>query len=325
MMKAVQYVSYGGPEVLQFRELPLPIPKSGEVLVRVAAASVNSWDWDKLTGKPLIYRLMFGLFKPRDPILGCDIAGKIEAVGPGTSQFKVGDAVFGDISESFGGFAEYVCVAEKQLSLMPATIDYSSAAAIPHTAELAYQALFVSAKLKAGDQLLINGGGGGSGSFAVQFAKNAGAEVTVVDNERKKEAAFNWGADYFIDYHQQDFTKTDNQYDLIVDFIATRGPGKYAACLKKDGQLVVVGGEVSKLLQIGLLGQLFSKGRNIKLSILVHRPNQNLEIIKKWYDQGKFQVHIAQQYKLEQLPQAMTDLQLAQKAGKLVIICGEGV
>jgi len=319
MMKAVQYHQYGGPEVLKLVQCPTPTPKAGEVLVRVAAASVNSWDWDKLTGKPRLYRLLYGLFKPRDPILGCDIAGTIAAIGPGTSRFKVGGAVFGDISTVFGGFAEYVCVPEKMLHELPADINFTEAAVLPHAAELAYQALFVAAKIRPGDHVLLNGGGGGTGSFAVQFAKNAGAIVTVVDVLSKKEAVLSWGADFFVDYREEDIWKSGNQYDLIVDMVAAHSRSQYVAMLKKGGQLVVVGGKIKTLLKIGVLESIFAKQRGKKLGLLIHIPNQNLDILKSWYTEGKFRVVIAKKYTLEQVPQALSDLQQAHLAGKLLI------
>jgi len=319
MMRAIVYNKYGGPEVLQLSTLPLPILEKNEVLVKVAAASVNSWDWDKLTGRPLLYRLMFGLFKPKNPILGCDIAGIIENIGSGVENFKVGDAVFGDISESWGGFAEYVSVAPKNLRLKPVEMTFHEAAAMPHTAELAFQALFTGGNIQKGDQVLLNGGGGGAGSFAVQFAKNAGAEVTVVDTISKKEAVLSWGADFFIDYHTQNFWQAEKQYDLIVDMVASETPKSYLAVLKKSGRYVVVGGKLSTLIQIALFGRLSAAGSSKTLAILIHQPNKNLELLKAWFLAGKFKVHIAQIYSFEQVPEALTDLHLAKKAGKLVV------
>ncbi len=318
-MKAVQYFTYGSPEKLQLNDIPVPQPQKGEVRIRLKAAAVNSWDWDRLTGKPWLYRVASGWFRPHPSILGCDVAGHIDAVGPECSRFKVGDAVFGDISTVFGGFAEYVCVPENAVHPLAVGIDMRTAAALPHTAELAYQSLFVAAKVRPGDELLLIGGGGGTGSFAVQFAKNAGAVVTVVDGASKKEAVLSWGADYYMNFREENIWKSGKQFDLIVDMVAQQSPRRYARILKNGGQLVVVGGKPGSLLQVVLWAPFYAKYHNKQLGLLMHQPNQNLEVIQQWYTEGRFRAIIAKTYPLEQVPQALKELNQAELVGKLVI------
>lgn len=319
MMRAIQNKIYGGAEVLQLVQVPIPRLAKNEVLVKVTAASVNSWDWDKLTGTPWPYRLLFGLFKPKDLILGCDISGVVEAVDSEVSGIKVGDAVYGDISTQFGGFAEYVAVNVKNLRIKPSFMSFEDAAALPHTAELAYQALFTKGKLQAGEHVLLHGGGGGTGSFAVQMAKSAGAIVTVVDNAAKKEAVLSWGADFYVDYQQKNIWSSGKTFALIVDMVAQAKPRQYAASLQAGGRLLVVGGRPKTMLQLVLFASKYARRENKKLGVLVHIPNQNLKTLEDWYSEGKFAPIVAKSYPLEQLPQAMTDLHTAQLAGKLLI------
>src|SRR5678816_890065 len=183
-MKAIVYTKYGGPGVLQIKEVEKPFPKDDEVLIKVHAVSINDWDWGLLHGD-FINRLLNGLRKPKRKILGSDIAGRIEAVGKNVKQFKTGDEVYGDLSGQWGGFAEYVCANEKSLVLKPAGMSFETAAAIPQAAMLAVQGLIDKGKIKQGQKVLINGAGGGVGTFAIQIAKLYGAEVTGVDSFRK--------------------------------------------------------------------------------------------------------------------------------------------
>ena len=183
-MKAIVYTQYGTPDVLSLQEVPTPSPKDDEVLIKVHAASVNSWDWDLLTGRPRIYRLMFGLSKPKHPVIGSDIAGRVEAIGRSVTQFQPGDEVFGDISgNGFGAFAEYSCARENMLSMKPSNMTFEEVAATPQAATLALQGLR-QGQLGPGKKVLINGAGGGVGTFALQMAKAAGAEVTGVSGGR---------------------------------------------------------------------------------------------------------------------------------------------
>jgi NADPH:quinone reductase-like Zn-dependent oxidoreductase len=186
-MKAIYYDRYGSPDALTFTDMPKPVPKDDEVLVRVHAASINSWDWDMIRGEPIFVRI-WGLFKPKHKIPGSDIAGKVEAVGRLIKKFKPGDEVFGDIVEhGWGGFAEYACAHEHQLVLKPASMSYEQAAAIPQAGLLALQSIRDFGQLQKGQRMLLNGAGGSVGTLGVQIAKMLGAEVTAVDSAEKLE------------------------------------------------------------------------------------------------------------------------------------------
>ena len=243
-MKAIVYTRYGPPDVLQLQEVEKPAPKDNEVLVKVHAASVNSWDRDLLSGTPFINRLLFfGVLKPKTKILGCDIAGRVEAVGRNVKQFQPGDEVFGDISGcGFGGFAEYVCAHENSLAMKSASMTFGEAAAVPQTAVLALQGLRDKGQIQKGQKVLINGAGGGSGTFAVQIAKSFGAEVTGVDSTGKLDMLRSIGADQVIDYTQEDFTNNGQVYDLILDVVTYRSIFDYKRALSPKGIYVMLGG-----------------------------------------------------------------------------------
>src|SRR3989440_10404101 len=224
LMKAIVYTEYGSPDVLQFKEVEKPTPKDNEVLVKVHATSVNAGDWHLLRAKPFLMRLMgYGLLKPKHTILGSDIAGRVEAVGRNVKQFQSGDEVFGNTAKyGFGGFAEYVSVPENALVLKPTNISFEEAAAVPQAAVVALQGLRDKGRIQSGQKVLIHGAGGGVGTFAVQIAKAFGAEVTGVDSTRKLDMLRSIGADHVIDYTQEDFTKSGQRYDLILDVVASQ-------------------------------------------------------------------------------------------------------
>ncbi|MBC7451139.1 MAG: NAD(P)-dependent alcohol dehydrogenase [Cytophagales bacterium] len=318
-MKAIVYTSYGFPDVLHLKEVEKPVPKDNEVLVKVHAASVNSWDWDLLTGKPYVYRLLFGLLKPKYNILGCDVAGTVEAIGKNVTQFKIGDQVFGDISMHWGGYAEYVCAGEKNITLKSAGMTFEQAAAIPQAAVLALQSLRDKRQIKAGDKVLINGAGGGVGTFAIQMAKAFGAEVTAVDSSEKLDMLSKIGADHVMDYTKEDFTKNGKQYDLIVDVVASRSIFTYKRSLLPNGIFVMVGGKISSLLQAGFLGSLISLFGDKKLGILMHEPNKDMTFIKELFESGKVVPVIDKYYSLEDVPEALQYLGDGRVKGKLII------
>src|SRR5260370_29775249 len=203
-MKAVVYTAYGSPDVLQIKEVANPSPSDDEVLIKVQAVSVNRSDWEILIGKPL-YARIGGLLKPRHQILGSDIAGRVELAGRNIRQFQPGDEVFGDILGSMGGFAEYVCAPQNAFALKPASMTFEEVASIPQAAVIALQGIRDKGQVQPGQRVLINGAGGGAGSFAVQLAKLYGAEVTGVDNTGKLDFMRSLGADHVIDYTQEDF------------------------------------------------------------------------------------------------------------------------
>ncbi len=320
-MKAVVYTTYGSPDVLRVEEVEKPVPAEHEVLLKIHASAINSWDWDLLRGKPYLYRLMFGLFKPKSRfrILGADISGIVEAVGKDVTRFKPGDAVFGDISEHWGGFAEYVCVNEKALTHKPEKLSHEEAASIPQAAVLAYQSLFDHRTVKPGDAVLIIGAGGGVGTFALQMAKASGAAVTCVDRKEKLDMLRSLGADVVIDHIQDDFSKRDTRYDVIIDVVANHSIFTYNRCLKPNGHFVMVGGTISSLLQAALIGPLLSKMGGKKLGILIHEANKNINQILEFYQEEKLKPIIDKTYPLDEVPAAMQYFGIGLVKGKVVI------
>lgn len=320
-MKAAVYTKYGFPnEVLKITEVEKPTPKNDEVLVKIHASSINSWDWDLVRGIPRIYRLIFGLFKPKFNTPGIDIAGTIETVGENVKGLKPRDEVFGDISESsFGAFAEFVCIKEKNLALKPIGISFEHAATLPHAGGLAYQGLFDSRPIEKGHKILINGAGGCTGPFALQMAKLNGAVVTVVDSAQKLEMLHKQGADHLIDYKKEDFTKNGQKYDLILELIGNRSIWEYSRSLKPKGILSVSGGSISTILQSGLIGPLLSLFSNKKMGILMHRPNTTLPSLIELYEAGKLKPVIDSTYTLNEVSTAIQQLGEGKSNGKLLI------
>lgn len=319
-MKAIRNEKYGLPYVLQLKEVERPIPKNKEVLVKVHAASINSWDWDYLTGKPLIYRLLFGLAKPRHKILGADIAGQVITIGKGVTLCKPGDLVYGDLSaHNWGGFAEFVCADEKLLSSKPANLTYEEAAAVPQAGVLALQGLLFNEDIQEGQKVLINGAGGGVGTFALQLAKLWGAEVTAVDCHEKLETLRNLGADQVIDYQKEDFTKTGKKYDLVLDVIAQRSLSRYKNILKPNGAFVMVGGSIKLLLKLAITS-VFSKRSNKKMGILIHKPNrEDLKVLQELLESGKLKPVVDQCFPLDKTRDAFTYFGKNLAKGKVVI------
>ncbi len=318
-MKAIVYTKYGSPDVLQLKEVEKPTPKDNEVLVTVHAASLNSWDWDLLRGKPFLVRL-WGLLRPKYQILGADIAGRVEAVGKNVKLFQPGDAVFGDLCRcGWGGFAEYVCAKENALAIKPASMTFEEVAAIPQAGVMALQSIRDKGQVQPGQQVLINGAGGGVGTFAVQIAKSYGAEVTGVDNTKKLDMLHSIGADQVIDYTQEDFTKNGQRYDLIVDVVANRSIVDYKRALSPNGILVMVGGSMSALFQTFFLGPWISMMGSKKMGILAHEPNKNLVHMKEFFETGKVVPVIDRRYPLSEVAEALRYLGEGHAKGKVVI------
>jgi NADPH:quinone reductase-like Zn-dependent oxidoreductase len=317
-MKAIIYTNYGGPEVLQLKEIEKPYPKDDEVLVKVYAVSINDWDWALLHGD-IINRIISGLLKPKKQILGSDIAGRIEAVGKNVTQFQPGDEVFGDLSGRWGGFAEYVCASEKALALKSTSMSFEEAAAIPQAGMLAVQGLIDKGKIQPGQKLLINGAGGGVGSFAIQIAKLYKVEVTGVDNSGKLEMMRSIGFDHVIDYTQEDFTKNSKCYDLILDVKTNRSIFNYARALCPNGTYVTVGGSMARLFQALILRPWISLFGRKHVRIVVLKQNKDLNYMKKLFEAGKVKPVIDGPYKLEQVPEAFRIFGKGEHKGKVVI------
>ena len=271
-MKAIVYQRYGPPDVLEMREVETPVPGDRDLLIKVEAASVNRSDWEGLIGKPL-YARMNGLRRPHQRILGSDVAGRVEAVGSAVELFRPGDEVFGDVMYHGGSaFAEYVTVPETApIVHKPAEITFAEASTLPQAAVIALQG--TSGRIEPGDRILVNGAGGGTGAFAVQMAKAAGAEVTGVDNGFKQDLMRSLGCDHVLDYTQTDYTKTGNRYDLILDLVCERSMFAIRRAVAPGGRYAVVGGSMRAMLSAAIVGRLLSTGGR-RMGVLMVRPNK---------------------------------------------------
>ncbi len=280
-MKAIVFTQYGRPDSLELKEVPTPVPKDDELLIRIHASSINSWDCEFLNGTPFLNRLMFGLLRPKPgkQRLGADIAGTVQAVGKQVTRFLPGDEVFGDLWDSWGGFAEYACAHESSLELKPANSTFEEAAAVPQAGVLALQGLRKAGQLKPGQRVLINGAGGGVGTFAIQLARLSGAEVTGVDAMHKLDAVRSVGADYVIDYTQEDFTKTGKHYDLIIDCQNFRSMFDNKRALRPGGTYTMIGGSMLRVYQLWFLSLIASiTYEDRKLCLVAEGPNKGLAI-----------------------------------------------
>lgn len=315
-MKAVVYHEYGLPDVLSLEQVTKPVIQGHEVLVSIHASCINSWDWELLRGVPFVNRLMAGIFRPkRIKILGCDIAGTISAVGRKVKRLHVGDEVFGDMSGcGWGGFAEYVAVREDALHLKPSCLTFEQAAALPQAALLALQGL-ERGEIQPGKQVLVNGAGGGSGTFALQLAKDIGAEVTGVDSAEKLEIMRLSGADRVIDYTQEDFTNNEQKYDLILDNAACHRLSDYKRVLNPGGIHVMVGGSSFSILQAMLASVSGSK----KFRLLLHKANIGIERMIALIEAGRVVPVIDRCYSLEEVAEAMRYFGDGHAKGKIVI------
>ncbi len=320
-MKAVVYEKYGTPDVLELKQVGKPACKDDEVLLRVYAASINSWDWDLLTGIPYEYRLFSGLIKPKKTnILGCDIAGRVEQVGKSIQQLKPGDDVYGDLSGgSWGGFAEYACARESELTLKPSNMSFEEAAATPQAALLALQAFQFKKEYQKGDSILINGGSGGVGTFAIQMAKAFGYQITAVDSTEKLAMMRSLGADHAIDYRKEDFTRNGRRYDLILDVKSDRSIFDYKRALNSNGIYASVGGETSSILQLALLGPLIKWKENKVLTLIMYKPNKGLNTISEFLESGEIVPVIDKCFPLKDTAEAFRYFGEGHFKGKVVI------
>jgi NADPH:quinone reductase-like Zn-dependent oxidoreductase len=263
--------------------------------------------------------MLNGFLKPKRKILGSDISGRIEAVGKNVKQFKTGDEVYGDLSGDWGGFAEYTCAREKALALKPASMSFEEAAAIPQAAMLAVQGLLDKGKIHPGQKLLINGAGGGVGSFAVQIAKLYGVEITGVDSTGKLDMLRSMGFDHVIDYTKEDFTKNGNCYDQILDVKTNRSMFDYARALCRNGVYTTVGGSIGRLFQALFLGPWISMISKKHIRIVVLKPNKDLVYINGIFEAGKLKPVIDGPYKLDEVPEVFRIFGKGEHKGKLVI------
>jgi NADPH:quinone reductase-like Zn-dependent oxidoreductase len=324
-MKAIVYCDYGVPN-LKFQEIEKPTPADDQLLVKVRAASVNPLDWHFVEGTPYFMRLMgVGLRKPKDTRLGVDFAGTVEAVGKNVTKFKPGDEVFGGRT---GAFAEYVCVREgRAVALKPANITFEQAASVPIAAITALQGVRDKGKVQSGQKVLINGASGGVGTFAVQIAKAAGADVTGVCSTRNLDMVRSLGADHVIDYTKEDFTKGDQRYDVILDNVANHSLSECRRVLNPDGRYVLIGGggaNEGRWLGPGLTqavkAMVLSNFVSQKMGMMLGDLNQkDLTGLADLMESGKVTPVIDRTYKLSELPQAIEYLEQGHARGKVVI------
>ena len=319
-MKAIVQKAYGSPTLLKIQNVERPFPKSNEVLVRIHASAVNDYDWSMVRGKPWIYRLMFGFSKPKNPVPGMELAGTVESLGPNTSSFNIGDEVYGDTSEfGFGTFAEYMCINEKALILKPESMSFEEATAIPHAAMLAYQGLIDCGDIKQGQKILMNGAGGGMGTFAVQIAKQYNTHVTGVDTGQKLEMMQSIGFDEVIDYKKEDFTRNGERYDLILDAKTNRSPFAFTRSLSKGGKYVTVGGSLWRMLQLLFLKRWIKITKGLTLKILGLKPNKDLASINELYEKGNIKAVIDGPYEMDEIPRLIQYFGEGLHSGKIVV------
>ncbi|MGD9980606.1 MAG: NAD(P)-dependent alcohol dehydrogenase [Hyphomonadaceae bacterium] len=316
LMKAVVRERYGSPDVLRILDVRKPEPRDDQVLVRVRAASINDWDWQMLQGT-IVNRLMEGLFRPKGRVLGCDVAGRVEAVGSSVTAFKAGDDVFGDLCESgFGALAEYVCASEHSFARKPGGLSYEEAAAIPQAGMLAVQGLIDVGQIQAGQRILVHAAGGGAGTFAVQLAKLRGAHVTALDKGEKLAMLRELGADEVIDYQREDFAKRPARYDLIVDAMTKRSPWAYMRALAPGGLYATMGGN----LLIGLMLLAFAPlWRPKRMRFVMLKPNKDLVFLGGLVETGKIKAVIDSIYPLAQAAEAFRRFGSGRHKGKVIV------
>ncbi|MFZ1862942.1 MAG: NAD(P)-dependent alcohol dehydrogenase [Polyangiales bacterium] len=326
-MKAIVSHEYGSPDVLRLEEVEKPVPADDEALVEIHAASAHAGDWHLLRADPFFLRLMgFGVFKPKNEILGADFAGRVEAVGTSVKELQPGDEVFGattlgqKLGVYGGAFAEYVCVTGDQVAPKPPNLSFEEAAAVPSSALAALQALRDAGQVRQGQRVLVNGASGGVGTFAVQIAKAFGAEVTGVCSTKNVDMVRSIGADLVIDYTRDDFTRLGQRYDLIVDTAAYRSILEPMRALSPEGTYLLVGGTTARFLQAALLGPWISRvGMRKIVAFSVEENKKDLLFVKKLIETGQVVPVIDRRYPLGEVPEALRYLEEGHTRGKVVI------
>ncbi len=319
-MKAVVYDRYGSADQLRVEEIDQPAPGPGEVLVRVVACAVNSWDWHLLTGT-CFERLIFGTFRPRHRVLGSEISGTVEAVGVDVDEFQIGDDVYGDLSTSgWGGFAEYAVGQPASILHKPPEISFEHAAALPQTGSLAMRCLRQRWPLRPQDRVLLNGAGGAAGTLALQVAKHFGAHVTCVDRGSKRELLESLGADEVIDYQREDYSRRGEQYDLLIDVANHRGFSDLRRALAPDGVYVMTGGPPLQIVRFGLLLPLANRLDQRSYVIQTFQLNrEDLTWLTDRIAAGDISPAIDRTYSLQDVPDALRYFDTGEVKGRLVI------
>ncbi len=315
-MKAFIWERYGPPETLRMAEVEKPAPDADEVLVKVLATSVNAADWHSMRGKPLFSRATLGLLRPKHRILGVDVAGQVEAVGTGVTQFKPGDEVYANLLDhGYGGFAEYVSVPVHVMSLKPANLSFEEAAAVPMAAVTALQGLRRHGEIQPGQKVLVNGASGGVGTFAVQIAKSYGPEVTGVTSTRNMDLVRSLGADHVVDYTTTDFVRSGRRYDLIFDTVGNRSVPDLRRALAGGGKAAVTGyTSLAEAIGVPLRG-----GKDI-VRVSVHVvATKDLELLSELIEAGKVSPVIDRRYPFGEIPAAIAYLEQGHARGKVVV------
>jgi NADPH:quinone reductase-like Zn-dependent oxidoreductase len=323
-MKAIVYHNFGSPDVLQLEEIEKPVPNDNQVLVKVQAVSVNPFDWHFMEGVPYIARLLaFGPLKPTSPRLGADFAGTVEAVGKNITQFKPGDEVFGG---KIGAYAEYVVIAEKFLATKPANITFEQAGSVQIAGLTALQGLRDKGKIQPGQKVLINGASGGVGTFAVQIAKSLGAHVTGVCSGRNVELVRSLGADQVIDYTKEDFTKSGQRYDVIIDNVGNHSLSEYRRVLNPNGKYVLIGGggvndnrwtgPIGVVIKTLLLKPFISQEMKMMLADV---NKEDLTFLADLMQSGKVTPVIDKTYPLSEIREAIRYVETGRARGKVAV------
>lgn len=320
-MKAVQIDRYGGPEVVSLCEIPIPKPGPKEVLIKVAAAGINSADWHIMRGNPFPLRLAMGWKKPSIKGMGADFSGVIAEVGSEVTSLKVGDAVFGDLSNcGFGAFAEWVAAPVSNVMIAPTSIPLERCAAVPMASVTALKGLKSIAQVLPGERVLVNGASGGVGSFAVQIAKILGAHVTAVCSGEKMEMFREVDIDGWIDYKKTNLRDVSLQFDVIFDAAAYQSPFSYEKLLRPKGRYVLVGGAFGPLLTVGLIGGVRNLFTSKKFMSYLSLPNQELLVeIRNWIQQGQLRPIIDQEYPMTAASNAMQRIDSRGVRGKILL------
>ncbi|GAB3073035.1 NAD(P)-dependent alcohol dehydrogenase [Intrasporangium mesophilum] len=316
-VRAAVYDRYGGPDAVRVEDVPLPRPAPGQVRVKIAATSVNLSDWEGLRGSPAYARLG-GWRHPTRRILGSDIAGVVDEVGDRVARFRPGDEVYGDNLAMMGGFAEFALASESAMTHKPAQLTFAEAATLPQAGAIALQG---TQRAVAGSRVLINGAGGGSGTFAIQLAKRLGAHVTGVDNAAKQAFMRSVGADEVIDYRRDDFTRTSQPYDLILDLVAHRSVLAYRRALAPGGTYRCVGGSVRALLRVVTLGWAVGRVTGRSLGVLVVKEGPaHFDPIAELCVRGEVRIHIDRTFRLDEVPAALAHVGEGRALGKVVVV-----
>jgi len=323
-MKAITYQNYGSPDVLKCEEIEKPTAGDNQVLIKVRAASVNPLDWHYVRGTPYFMRVQSGLRRPKVTRLGVDFAGTVEAVGRDVKRFRPGDEVFGGRT---GAFAEYVCVREdRAVALKPANLTFEQAASVPIAAITALQGLRDRGQVQPGQKVLINGAAGGVGTFAVQIARSFGAEVTGVCSARNVDMVRSIGADRVIDYTQQDFTRTEQRYDVLLDNVGNRSLSDCRRVLNPRGRYVLIGGggpddgrwigPLIRVLKMLVLSRFVSQDM---VFFMAQLKQEDLTLLGDLMQAGKVTPVIDRRYRLSETPEAIRYLEEGHARGKVVI------